>query len=310
VEVNLYYQTTSREYIEFLRNEINGTGNLTLTGTGAGGDPAYVVSDIDHPQAAFFSGLRAWGDTIWNLWTHNMNIDGASPFLMAQGVFGTPATCDVSPPTLTAAIPGHSEVTLEWTAITGATGYNVYYDQAGKSQFIADVGNTTSYIDSGLSNAVEYCYKVTAYSASCESGFSNIVCAVPTTQGQATDPAGVSTIATGIYTGKGKSKTYAPQSTFNAGDGVVIRVVVLDGITGLPVAGATVDLLITGPESLTLTTGQSDASGIAETTWQTKAPGRKNPGTASGTYKAETKGITATGYHWDGVATSVTFTIQ
>jgi hypothetical protein len=31
VVVSLYYQTTSREYIEFLRDEINGTGNLTLS---------------------------------------------------------------------------------------------------------------------------------------------------------------------------------------------------------------------------------------------------------------------------------------
>jgi len=310
VEVNLYYQTTSREYIEFLRNEINGTGNLTLTGTGAGGDGAYVVSDTSNPQAAFFSGLRAWGDTIWSLWTHNMNLDGAAPFLMTQAVFGTPATCSVSPPTLTTAIPGHSEVALEWTAVSGATGYNVYYDQAGKSQLVADVGNTTSYIDSGLSDGMEYCYKVTAYDGSCESSFSNILCAIPTTQGQATDPAGVSTMETGIYTGKGKSKTYAPQTAFNAGDGVVIRVIVLDGVTGLPIANATVDLLITGPESLTLTTGNSDANGIAEATWQTKSPSRRNPGTAPGTYKAEVKGITATGYHWDGVATSTTFTIQ
>ncbi|HSJ53556.1 MAG TPA: hypothetical protein VLC52_07375, partial [Anaerolineae bacterium] len=30
VEVNLYYQTTSREYVQFLRDEINGTGSTTL----------------------------------------------------------------------------------------------------------------------------------------------------------------------------------------------------------------------------------------------------------------------------------------
>jgi hypothetical protein len=115
---------------------------------------------------------------------------------------------------------------------------------------------------------------------------------------------------TGIYAGKGKVKTYTPQTSFNAGDGVVIRVTVLDGVTGLALANATVDLLITGPESLTLVTGNSDGNGIAEATWQTKAPGKRNPGTTPGTYKVETKGITATGYHWDGVATSVTFTIQ
>ena len=78
VAVTLYYQTTSREYIEFLRDEINGSGNLTLTGIGAGGDPAYIAQ-ID----SFFGQLKAWGDTIWQLWAHNMNVDGAAPFPMA-----------------------------------------------------------------------------------------------------------------------------------------------------------------------------------------------------------------------------------
>jgi hypothetical protein len=81
VRVNLYYQTTSREYIEFLRDEINGTAS-TLTGTGAGGDPSYLVQNDP-----FFSKLDTWGDTIWNLWTHNMNVDGAAPFLMTQATF-------------------------------------------------------------------------------------------------------------------------------------------------------------------------------------------------------------------------------
>jgi hypothetical protein len=93
VRVNLYYQTTSREYIEFLRDEINGTAS-TLTGTGAGGDPPYIVQ-----TDSFFSKLAKWGDTIWNLWTHNMNVDGAAPFLMSQATFSlsTPAsTCTSS----------------------------------------------------------------------------------------------------------------------------------------------------------------------------------------------------------------------
>ena len=92
VRVNLYYQTTSREYIEFLRDEINGTAS-TLTGTGAGGDPPYIVQ-----TDSFFSKLANWGDTIWDLWTHNMNVDGAKPFLMTQAAWATetpPPACSV-----------------------------------------------------------------------------------------------------------------------------------------------------------------------------------------------------------------------
>jgi hypothetical protein len=306
VEVNLYYQTTSREYIEFLRDEINGTGNLTLPSPTPSGElQAYVVQNDP-----FFGQLRAWGDTIWNLWTQNMNVDGAAPFLMASATTGTPTVCEVSAPTLNAATPAHTQVTLEWSSAAGATGYNVYYDQSGKAQLVADAGNTTTYIDTGLTNDLEYCYKVTAYDTTCESGYSDILCAIPTTQGQATDPAGVSTMETGIYTGKGGGRTYTPETVFNAGEDVVIRATVMDSATGLPLADATVDLLITGPESLTLVTGLSDATGITEATWNTKAPKGKNPGTATGAYTVTVKGVTAAGYHWDGVTISTDFTVQ
>jgi hypothetical protein len=308
VEVNLYYQTTSREYIEFLRDEINGTGNLTLTGDGAGGDPAYIVQ-----TDPFFGQLSAWGDTIWNLWTHNMHVEGAAPFLMTSAAQGTPPQppCGVPAPTLNAATPGHSQVTLEWSAAAGATGYNVYYDQAGKAQLVAHAGNTTTYIDSGLTNGVEYCYKVTAYDTTCESGFSDILCAIPTNQGQAGPTVGVSPgeMETGIYTGKGKSQTYAPQTTFSAGDTVTIRAQVKDE-GGTPVANATVEITIGGPETVTLNSNPSDAQGWAEVSWNTKAPGKRQPGTTPGLYTASVTNITASGYNWDQVTTQVTFTIQ
>jgi hypothetical protein len=309
VEVNLYYQTTSREYIEFLRDEINGSGNLTLSSpTPSGEANAYVVQ-----SDPFFGQLKAWGDTIWNLWTHNMNVDGAAPFLMTSATAGTPPTgCTAPTPTLLSATPGHTEVTLAWSdeSTNGATGYKVYYDQSGKAQLIADAGNNTTYIDTGLTNGVEYCYKVTAYDATCESGYSNILCATPQNQGQTTDPAGVDTLETGYYSGKGKNQTWVISSLFAAGDTVTVRARVVDGVTGLPIANATVEVTIGGPETVTLNSNPSDADGWAEATWQTKAPGKRNPGTTPGTYTASVTNVTASGYHWDSVTTSTTFTIQ
>jgi hypothetical protein len=69
----LFYQTTSKEYIEFLRDEINGNGG-TLQGTGAGGDPPYLIQ-----SDPFFSNLKGWGNAIWDLWLHN---NGSAPFVM------------------------------------------------------------------------------------------------------------------------------------------------------------------------------------------------------------------------------------
>lgn len=72
IEAGLYYQTTSREFIEFLRDEINGTGD-TLTNT------SYIAQ-----TDPWFSGLKAWGDTIWQLWENNKDVPGAAPVLMTN----------------------------------------------------------------------------------------------------------------------------------------------------------------------------------------------------------------------------------
>jgi cytochrome c553 len=311
VVVNLYYQTTSREYIEFLRDEITGTGNQTLTGTGPGGDPPYIIQ-----SDPFFNQLKAWGGTLWQLWTHNMNVDGAKPFLMTSATFGVaPPPCEVGAPTLDSAVPASNQVTLNWTAPTSVavpTGYNVYYDQSGKSQLVADAGLVTSYTDTGLTNDTQYCYKVSAYNATCESVFSNIRCATPTGPGQQLF-IGAGNLETGrwVTTGKGKTQTTVFELTtlFAAGDGVVIHATVRDG-AGNPMDGAVVEFTIIGPESVTLTSGPSDAAGLAEATWQTKSGNRKNPGTTPGQYTVRITNVGLIGYTWDGVFSSVTFNIQ
>jgi hypothetical protein len=283
-----------------------------LTGTGAGGDAPYIAQGD-----GFFSQLAAWGDTIWSLWTHNMSVDGAAPFLMASASVGTVSPgCNIAPPDLDSATPGNGEVDLTWTAVDGADGYRVYYDQAGKTQFVADVkdGNQTSYLDTGLSNGIEYCYGVTAYTLStdgttinCESLLSNILCATPNNQGQTNPEAGVVTMEAGYWTGKGKNVTWN-SSPIPAGETVIIRAHVV--ANGTPISNATVEIVIGGPETVTLNSGPSDADGWAEASWSTKAPGKRNPGTTPGSYTATTVKVTASGYSWDGVTTQTNFTIE
>jgi hypothetical protein len=123
VRVTLYYQTTSREYIEFLRDEINGTGNLTLPTTpGVPGppDPASYIIQTD----PFFDQLRAWGDTIWQLWDHNKGVEGAAPFEMSYADHIVPSLPEIrfesgsyrageieTSATITVSLSGTSEVT-------------------------------------------------------------------------------------------------------------------------------------------------------------------------------------------------------
>ena len=96
VEVDLYYQTTSREYMEFLRDEIAGTGDtLPDPNPGTPENEAYIIQ-----TDPFFDQLRAWGPTLWQLWEHNMNVPGAAPVLMTTAGFDVTGAChyaDVEP---------------------------------------------------------------------------------------------------------------------------------------------------------------------------------------------------------------------
>ncbi len=176
VEINIYYQTTSREYVEFLRDEINGSGSLTLTGVGAGGDPAYIIQ-----TDPFFAKLKAWGSTIWDLWLHNRLDPGAAPILMAQTSLNGSGGCNAPAPSLVSAVPAANSASLTWsnmhTGYPQVTGYKIYYDQSGKAQLRAQVGLTTTYNDTGLTNGQQYCYKVSSVTSACESSYSNIICA-------------------------------------------------------------------------------------------------------------------------------------
>lgn len=177
----LYYQTTSKEYIEFLRDEINCVASTLSSPTPSGEPNAYIVQ-----TDPFFANLKGWGDAIWDLWLHN---GGAEPVVMAQvGDAPKPPPGHYRPPEIPQnlqARAGKGRITLTWDPVPGGaeytTGYNVYYSQAGKYTF---VGTTTEarYTNSGLSKGQTYCYVVTAYrewpdGTLLESDYSNVACA-------------------------------------------------------------------------------------------------------------------------------------
>jgi hypothetical protein len=293
--INLMYQPTSWEYIQFLN-----LGNNTSAG-------AFLADEGKNMQ-------EAW-----------LNTGMAEPHIMASTTWGTPpGECNKATPALLSAEPGDKQVLVSWEELTGdpdTTGYKLYYDQAGKAQLVTDLacppesqGSCGNFTDTGLTNGQEYCYKVTSYSVICESDFSNILCAVPTQPGQAITAGVVAPIQTGSWVteGKGKNATteFVLASTFNLGDSIVIQASVKDQ-DGLAVAGATVTFSISGPESINLMTEPTDANGFAEVSWATKAPNRKGQGgTAAGSYTVTTEGLTASGYVWDQVPVSTTFTLS
>ena len=73
-DATLYYQTTSKEYVEFLRDEINGDATTLSSPTPSGEPEAYIVQ-----TDPFFANLKGWGNALWDLWLRN---GGAEPVVM------------------------------------------------------------------------------------------------------------------------------------------------------------------------------------------------------------------------------------
>jgi hypothetical protein len=143
VEATLYYQTTSKEYVEFLRDE-NHTNH--------------------------------WGETLYNLW----DLNGKSePVVMDWKSAGEVAdTEDPTPPAdLTARAVSSSSIKLDWLPSTdnvGVTGYNVYYADGTPIETVTE----TSYLNDGLQPSTLYQYFVRAVDAADnESSDSNIASA-------------------------------------------------------------------------------------------------------------------------------------
>jgi len=287
-EINLMYQPTSWEYIQFLALANDGT-------------------------SAF---LGQEGANMLDAW---LNTGMAEPFVMASAAWGDPTgpSCEPAPPVLSAAVAADKQVTLNWQAQADAavTGYTVYYDQSGKAQWVADSGCVSgqcSYTNSGLTNGQTYCYKLTARAGTCESAFSNVLCATPQAPGQQ-QTAGVSGLQTGKWVKQGKggtaTLTFVLSTDFRQGDTIVFRATIKDG-SGLPVGNATYGLAISGSSSANITSAASNSAGVAEASWTTQAPNRKGQGgTATGAYVATVSALTASGYTWDGVTVNVSFNV-
>ena len=108
------------------------------------------------------------------------------------------------------------------------------------------------------------------------------------------------------FKGKTATTTFEFTSSFAVGDAIVARAYVHD-LSGAPLEGAVVTLTVSGPDPATVTSGASDASGVAEATWNTSAPNKKgNGGTTPGTYVIAVSGVELTGYTWDGLVTTAT----
>jgi len=137
--IELKYQSTSWEYIQFLYLANNGSN-------------AFLANE---------------GVNLLNAW---LNTGMAEPVVMASTTWGsggpTPICTAPTAPQNLKATAGKKTITLNWTASASVPngGYRVHYDQAGKIQFRGAVSpSTLTYKDTGLTSRQSYTYVATAW---------------------------------------------------------------------------------------------------------------------------------------------------
>ena len=105
-------------------------------------------------------------------------------------------TAPVPPLNLTAT-GGNQQVSLAWTASTGATSYNVKRSATNGGPYTTVASPAgTSYSDTAVTNGTAYYYVVTAVSANGESANSNQASATPTTPGTSSCALPISAVKT------------------------------------------------------------------------------------------------------------------
>jgi hypothetical protein len=297
-EIDLLYQGTSWEYIQFLWKANNGT-NAFLGQEGVNMLDAWINAEV--PVAMEVAGDRKM----------------VPPVVMTSTTWGTPSTGNVPPVAVNDSYTTAQDTPLNVSAPGGVlandsdtdgdalTAVLVPNGTAGSVNLNPD-GSFSYTPDSGFNGEDHFTYQ--AFDGTALSALATVVITVTPVGGGNT--VGVNSITTGYLqtTGSGKNRvtTFVQSSTIPVGENVIIRSTVVDNDG--PVSGAIVSSRITGLTTTDVTSAPSDANGIAEASWQTSTPNRKgNGGTPTGSYTVTTTNVSGS---WDGIATSTTFTLQ
>ncbi len=139
------------------------------------------------------------------------SVNGGSESSLSSEVSATPQSVTLTPPATITVSPDDGQTTITFTAVTGATSYNIYWDtQAGvttarNGRSSARVGNlisgaTSPYTHTGLTNGTTYYYIITSANGNQESAPSAEYSMAPSA-GIPTAPVNVTVTATdGVMT--------------------------------------------------------------------------------------------------------------
>ena len=165
-----------------------GNAQATLNWTASSGATSYNVKRSTTSGSGYVTVTNVTGTSVVNLGLANgttyyyvvsaLNAGGESA--NSSQVSATPQVPSPAIPTGLAATAGNAQATLNWTASSGATSYNVKRSTTSGSGYVTVTNVTgTSVVNLGLVNGMTYYYVVSALNAGGESANSSQVSATP-----------------------------------------------------------------------------------------------------------------------------------
>jgi fibronectin type 3 domain-containing protein len=161
---------------------VSGATSYTVKRSTASGGP-YTDVATNVTSASYTNTGLTNGTTYYYVVTAQNSVGSSANSNQVPATPTAPATPTVpSAPTNLAASAGNAQVSLTWTAVSGATGYTVKRSTtSGGSYSTVQSGLTTnSYTNTGLTNGTTYYYVVTAENSVGSSANSNQASATPT----------------------------------------------------------------------------------------------------------------------------------
>jgi len=169
------------------------TDTVTITLTSGGADEAgispttltFTPVNWNSPQTVIVTGVEDFvvdNDQLTAITTTISSND--SVYDNSTGYFNiTTVDSGRGPTSITSAVAGDQQVTLNWSGPTGMDGYVIYYTNDGSTPTLASdnvsgiSGTVTSYVHSGLTSGLTYTYRIVANLGSDSSGLSPTVSA-------------------------------------------------------------------------------------------------------------------------------------